>query len=76
MPEELDKPGVDNNQLEDCDRVSEFERIIYRQGFAISYVVFYSIPLFFILLETFYTFSWATNQGLILKAKNGATKLR
>ena len=37
MPEELDKPGVDNNQLEDCDRVSEFERIIYRQGFAISY---------------------------------------
>ena len=33
MPEELDKPGVDNNQLEDCDRVSEFERIIYRQGF-------------------------------------------
>ena len=32
MPEELDKPGVDNNQLEDCDRVSEFERIIYRQG--------------------------------------------
>ena len=33
MPEELDKPGVDNNQLEDCDRVSEFERIIYRRGF-------------------------------------------
>ena len=41
MPEELDKPGVDNNQLEDCDRVSEFERIIYRQGSITSREIFY-----------------------------------
>ena len=51
MPEELDKPGVDNNQLEDCDRVSEFERIIYRQGSArtsaISYRFSYLNPFNF-----------------------------
>ena len=44
MPEELDKPGVDNNQLEDCDRVSEFERIIYRQGSINSREIFYWKP--------------------------------
>ena len=33
MPEEMDKPGVDNAQLEDCDRVSEFERMLYRFNF-------------------------------------------
>jgi hypothetical protein len=30
MPEEAEKPGVDGAQLEDCDRTSEFERMVYR----------------------------------------------
>lgn len=30
MPEEAQKPSVDSNQYEDCDRDSEFERVIFR----------------------------------------------
>ena len=30
MPEAAEKPGIAGAQLEDCDRVSEFERMIYR----------------------------------------------
>ena len=30
MPEEAAKPSVDANQYEECDRLSEFERIVFR----------------------------------------------